>query len=454
MSTQSLTAVASRLLEVLEAAPNNTKVKSPWAHLLTSLFDESPSDLPVVGVEYLAYQHPCVQVAIEHYLSEISCPIELVGTGSERYRRDSFGELLENSNAQDEQSTGPVAYRSIHLHEDKSISCVTRGLYLIADKQKPLAIGIVENGYNGNISIQVMAIQRAIAEEFLKRLDTLINELSVYKGHILSLVSEPGFGLKFHSLEPLAEGSLVLPVDLLETIERQTVNFIEHKDAIRAAGLPVKRGILLHGAPGCGKSLTIRYLLNRLGERTTILVHGYGLREITKVCDLARILQPSTVVIEDVDLVAEDRRTSCTNPSLVELLNEMDGLRNDADILFVLTTNRAEVLEPALKSRPGRVDQAIEIPLPDEDCRRRLFELYTKGLCTKVENLHRLVKETKGCSPAFIRELTRRAALSMILEGPGSQLREAHLIAALNDIQADGGAMTRSLMGFQPSLVS
>ena len=57
----------------------------------------------------------------------------------------------------------------------------------------------------------------------------------------------------------------------------------------------------------------------------------------------------------------------------------MDGLADDADLLFVLTTNRPDILEPALAARPGRIDQAIEVPPPDADCRRRLLELYGKG---------------------------------------------------------------------------
>ena len=61
-------------------------------------------------------------------------------------------------------------------------------------------------------------------------------------------------------------------------------------------------------------------------------------------------------------------------------MNEMDGLGPQAEVIFLLTTNRPEVLEPALSARPGRIDQAIEFPLPDDGCRRRLFELYGRGL--------------------------------------------------------------------------
>ena len=65
---------------------------------------------------------------------------------------------------------------------------------------------------------------------------------------------------------------------------------------------------------------------------------------------------------------------------LNKLLNEMDGLQEDADVLFILTTNRPDQLEPALASRPGRIDQAIEFPLPDESGRTKLVNLYSRGL--------------------------------------------------------------------------
>ena len=65
---------------------------------------------------------------------------------------------------------------------------------------------------------------------------------------------------------------------------------------------------------------------------------------------------------------------------LHELMNEMDGLGPQAEVIFLLTTNRPDMLEPALSARPGRIDQAIEFPLPDDGCRRRLFEVYGRGL--------------------------------------------------------------------------
>jgi len=130
---------------------------------------------------------------------------------------------------------------------------------------------------------------------------------------------------------------------------------------------------------------------------------------------------------------------------LFELLNQMDGLAEDADILFVLTTNRPDLLEPALAARPGRIDQAIEVPVPDAECRRRLFDLYGRGLEIDA-TLDRYVERTAGVSGAFIRELLRKAALFAADEGV-RKVNDRHFDAAAHEMLVEGGALTKSLLG-------
>src|SRR5262249_22181499 len=144
-------------------------------------------------------------------------------------------------------------------------------------------------------------------------------------------------------------------------------------------GLSAKKGLLFYGPPGTGKTHTIHYLVGELEGVTTLLVTAEQMGDLGEYMTLARLLQPSMVVIEDADLIARHRAVAgplgAEEVVLHQLLNEMDGLREDADVLFILTTNRPEVLERALASRPGRVDQAIEFPYPDEEGRAKLVRL-------------------------------------------------------------------------------
>ena len=115
-------------------------------------------------------------------------------------------------------------------------------------------------------------------------------------------------------------------------------------------------------------------------------------------------------------------------------------------MLFLLTTNRPEILEPALASRPGRIDQAIEIPLPDDDCRSRLLDLYGRGLALELTDRARLVSRTSGVSAAFMRELLRRAALFAADEGTRA-VGDKHIDVALQELAVEGGKLTHSLLG-------
>ncbi|HJT30787.1 MAG TPA: hypothetical protein VJ783_01885 [Pirellulales bacterium] len=116
---------------------------------------------------------------------------------------------------------------------------------------------------------------------------------------------------------------------------------------------------------------------------------------------------------------------------------------------LILPANRPDIIEPALASRPGRIDQAIKVPPPDAACRRRLFELYGRGLELKLTDMDRLIERTEGVSGAFIRELLRKAAVFAAEENGESPLvlQDRHVDEALGELLAAGGVLTQSLLG-------
>ena len=155
------------------------------------------------------------------------------------------------------------------------------------------------------------------------------------------------------------------------------------------------------------------------------------------------------VVIEDVDLIARQRESmsGCEEPLLNRLLNEMDGLKQDADILFVLTTNRPQQLEGALAGRPGRIDQAFEVPLPDEAGRRKLVRLYGKGLPLDDTIVTEAARRSEGTSCAFIKELMRRLAQASLARDGGNSVTSADIDEALDDMLFSGGRLNARLLG-------
>ena len=330
------------------------------------------------------------------------------------------------------------------------------GLWLVrdGDERVVLMLKSTDHGMGEQLALEAMAPERATAESVLAELRELMHERNVYRGRVLELRArhfhgQQGAPLTVRSLPDIARAAIVLPEGVLETVERQAFGFAQHAERLRASGRHLRRGLLLHGPPGVGKTLTAMYLATRMPERTVVLLTGQSLGMVGASVDLATALQPAMVVLEDVDLVAMERLHRPTNPILFELLNAMDGLAEDQDVLFVLTTNRADLLEPALASRPGRIDQAVELPLPDADGRRRLVELYGDGLGLSLAADSPLIGELDGTSPAFIRELLRRAALVAAEQTADGPLRvsEAHLAAALDELRRSGDELTQTLLG-------
>jgi ATP-dependent 26S proteasome regulatory subunit len=235
---------------------------------------------------------------------------------------------------------------------------------------------------------------------------------------------------------------------VLDHIEQHIIGIADLSQELLDAGQHLKRGLLLHGPPGTGKTHTVRYLTGRLADCTVILLTGMSIRFIDQAAALARRLQPSVVVLEDVDLVALDRDYSPQGqPLLFSLLEAMDGTGTDADVTFVLTTNRADILEVALADRPGRIDLAIEIPRPDAACRERLVRLYARGLTVDAD-LEPVVTGTEGVTASFIKEMIRRAVLVSLRAGERPPvLRGSHFAEVLAEMNGERHALTRSLLG-------
>jgi hypothetical protein len=426
---------------------------------LKAHFSAEPFAFPIVAEEFEPSDHPNVQRALDGYLAEHNCSTELLGiTGDQMFGGASLAQLIKGGTpgmwGGQSATPGPVQYVNTQLEDDVLIACVQCGLYLIAEDRQRFAVLVnrpSDMGFSRKVKVEVMAIDRSQAEAFLAELRLLIRKRNVYRSRVLSLSTDQREGTKvqFHRLPTIARDAIVLPEGLLDRIERQTIGFGKHSKQLAAMQRHLKRGLLLHGPPGTGKTLTAMYLASRMPERTVLLLTGRGMGLIEQSCAMARLLQPAIVVLEDVDLIAEERtREGSCSVVLFELLNQMDGLADDADILFLLTTNRPDILEPALASRPGRIDQAIEIPLPDAECRRKLIGLYGRGLTMRLEKLDEYVVRTDGASAAFIRELLRKAALFATDEAPDTPVvQDRHIDEALHELVVAGGELTKSLLG-------
>ncbi|MGH9196958.1 MAG: ATP-binding protein, partial [Acidimicrobiia bacterium] len=343
------------------------------------------SKIPVVSQNFPMYDHVNVQVAIDSYLAKPGRQHQLVGlTGMNRHHM-SLSDILESSSYMS-VTPGPVDLINLAEGPDESRVCVQFGLYLISDDKSPVALlmrGPSERTPQQSVTLEMMGASQEESRQRIVEIQRLAAELNVFRGKVVSFGESPiGYHaagrLIFHRRPTVKREDLILPPGRLESIETEVLSIAALKDRLLRSGQHLKRGLLLHGPPGCGKTFTVRYLVGMAKEHTVVLLTGGGLQMIRPACSLARLLQPSIVIMEDVDLIAHQRafHPEQSNPLLFDLLNEMEGIEEEADIAFILTTNRADLLEPALAARPGRVDLAVEIGLPDEEARGRLIDLY------------------------------------------------------------------------------
>jgi hypothetical protein len=433
--------------------------------LATDHLGADPSGLPAFTERLDPSEHANLQLALDAFLST-QTGWSLVGLPSELHHFGGFSlaSILAGRFHGPAEPCAPEFVR-VPIDVDQTHPCLRLGVYLLTYDEAPLIVlvGFSEgHGPRPGLLLDVVASDAEHAAAFVARIRELMHEHNVFRGKVLSFAFTEwgGFGITFHSLPAVARDAVVLPEADLDAIERHTIGVSRNAGALLAAGRHLKRGLLLYGPPGTGKTLSVMYLCGQLPGRTTLLLSGPGAGALGQAAAIARAMQPSMVVLEDVDLVAMERTRPGlgTNPLLFQLLNEMDGLGDDADVVFVLTTNRVDLLEPALAARPGRIDQAVEIGLPDLECRTRLIDLYLRDTDFDGGDLGAVIDATEGVTASFIKELVRRAVLVAALErGQESDessppLTVAHVASALDDLLHHSAPILRSSLGANPGV--
>lgn len=356
----------------------------------------------------------------------------------------------------------PPQFEDVDIGGDQPVKCLKNGLWLLQEGGVKFAVLLSPSekfGQLTGIKFEIAVINSPegtrVTRKFFKHLEQSVLKAESYRGKILSLELKNSYsgessGITVHKLRKVAREQVILPRKTLELLERNVINFVQQRPGLRAVGQPTKKGLLFYGSPGTGKTHTIHYLADALIGHTTLLISAEQVGLLEEYMVLARLLQPSIVVLEDVDLIARERtqmNSACEEVLLNRLLNEMDGLKEDADIFFILTTNRPESLEKALASRPGRIDQAIEFPIPDDAGREKLVRLYSQGSEISKEVVQAVVKRTEKVSAAFIKELMRRSTQFQLERNQSPTIELADVELALEEMLFAGGSLNLKLLG-------
>ncbi len=201
---------------------------------------------------------------------------------------------------------------------------------------------------------------------------------------------------------------------------------LKKPEKFKKLGIDPPAGILLFGPPGTGKTLLAKAVANE-SEYNFIAVKGPELlskwvgeseKAVREVFRKARQAAPVVVFFDELDSLAPRRGRSSgshvTESVVNQILSELDGLEDMKDVVVIGSSNRPELIDPALL-RPGRFDEMVVVPAPDEESRKKIFEVHTRNVPLDSDvNTEELARETKGYSGADIEGIVQEAAMEAL----------------------------------------
>lgn len=272
------------------------------------------------------------------------------------------------------------------------------------------------------ITGEVKRMHEPVVNEIVEAIKTRVRTRSIYKGKAfrVRLFDDNGDRLpmpepKFVDLSPSVAEELVLPQKTRDLVETNIFTPIEQTARVVKHGIPLKRGILLAGPFGTGKTMVARATAEKA------VAHGWTYVEVEQIHELAevaKLIRPygdreAGVVLfcEDIDRIIRGDHRSI---GIDQVLNVVDGVESKgSSMMIVLTTNELEQITAAML-RPGRLDAVIHVGPPDADAAERLARQYGRGLIAADAPLTRSKELLAGMIPAVIREVVERSKLAAI----------------------------------------
>jgi transitional endoplasmic reticulum ATPase len=340
-------------------------------------------------------------------------------------------------------------------------------IFQIHTRGMPLHEDVVLEDYAkktyGFVGADIAAVGREAAMNALRRIlpEIDLEETTIPK-EILDrlIVQKDDFETALREIQPSAMREILVEVpnvnweDIggLESVKQLLVEAVEwplrNAESFQRLGIDAPKGILLYGPPGTGKTMLAKAVANE-SEANFITVKGSALlskwygeseKRVEEIFRKARQVAPSIIFLDELDALVPIRGGALGEPHATErivnqILNEMDGLEELHGVVVIGATNRPDIIDPALL-RPGRFDELILAPVPDQESRRKIFEVHLKKapLADDID-IDELIGQTDQYTGADIAAVVRKAGRLALREDMGAKkISQSHFLAALQEI--------------------
>jgi AAA+ superfamily predicted ATPase len=294
----------------------------------------------------------------------------------------------------------------IDLKKTKSIYKSVTLFYENGDKK--VVIVISKNDHNNSYEYEVYYPEEMdVFDQWVKIADAE----NFYKGKKIDA------SCRFLDLKNSTWNDVILSAAKKQVIQDSLSGLFSHREAYKEFGIPVKRGIILHGPPGTGKTQVCKALANSSEGYSVLYVLPKDFDPqrggVARIANMAQDLAPCLLIMEDIDFIAKDRQLGSAG-MVIELMNYLDGLEEFGDIVTFGTTNHLDIIEDAIKNRPGRFDRLIDIGKPDQPEREAMIRIFTSRFCIEGVDVAKFAKtlgeKMENLAGAHIKDICHTAA--------------------------------------------
>lgn len=269
------------------------------------------------------------------------------------------------------------------------------------------------------IKAEVKNKERPILDQLVAKAVEVLQRSSIYRGKAIevdftifnprSIEFDPLRAPKFMDTQ-VKEEDIILSRDVQDLVSTNLFTPIRHAAACRAHKIPLRRGLLLNGKYGVGKTLLARITAMLCEKNGWTFVYLRDLNQLSQALAFAKQYEPCVVFAEDVNRVVSGDRDA----NMDAIFNVLDGVdRKNDEVMVVFTTNNIEQIHEGML-RPGRIDTVVEVTPPDATAAERLIRFYGRGLVEEEADLAKVGKLLEGNIPAIIREAVERSKLAAI----------------------------------------